>query len=452
LRPSTAYPKESSVPSRPSTAKKWWIWLTAATVYLLAVFHRTSFGVAGLQAADRFGVGAAALGTFTVLQVGVYAAMQIPTGVLVDRYGPRRVLSSALLFLGLGQVLLATADSYALGLLARGVLGFGDALTFVSVIRLIAAHFSGRQYPVLTSFTTALGYVGNLAATVPLTLLLAGPGWTPTFIVAGVVTALFATAVLAVVKDSPPGSPPAPAGPVSARALRDQVAGAWSVPGTRLGFWLHFSTMFAPNVLTLIWGVPFLVQGQGLPAATGSALLTVFVFGSMIGGPVVGALIGRSPSLRMPIVGCYLGGALAVWALLLAWPGSIPVAVLVPCFAFLSIGGPASMIGFALARDYNPLHRMGTATGVVNVGGFVATTIGALVVGLLLQQTGGNFRLALLGLVAVLLFGVFRMLVWWRRARAALFDAQARGERIPVQIVHRRWDRRPACRSATAPV
>lgn len=124
-----------------ATVRSWLIWLTAVTVYLLAVFHRTSFGVAGLQAAERFGVGSAALGTFTVLQVGVYAAMQIPTGVLVDRYGPRQVLTAAALILGLGQLLLGFASTYGVGLLARGVLGLGDALTFVSVLQLVAAHF-----------------------------------------------------------------------------------------------------------------------------------------------------------------------------------------------------------------------------------------------------------------------------------------------------------------------
>nr|WP_246076869.1 MFS transporter [Amycolatopsis cihanbeyliensis] len=419
------------------------IWLTAAGVYLLAVFHRTSFGVAGLEAVDRFGLGAAALGTFTVLQVGVYAAMQIPTGLLVDRFGSRRVLTTALLFLGLGQVLLAVATSYPLGLLARGVLGFGDALTFVSVLRLIAAHFPGKQYALVTSFTTALGYVGNFAATVPLTLLLAGPGWTSTFLVAGIVTAAFAVVVTLRVRNTPEGVPEVRSSAASPRAVGRQVAAAWRIPGTRLGFWVHFSTMFAPNVLALLWGVPFLVQGQGLPVATAGALLTVFVFGSMLGGPVVGALIGRRPSLRMPLVGGYLLGAAVVWAVLLGWPGgAVPIGVLVPCFAFLSLGGPASMIGFALARDYNPLHRVGTATGVVNVGGFVATTLTALAIGVLLEVAGGSFRIALLAVVALLLLGGFRMLVWWRRTRAALFAAQARGEEIPVQVRRRPWDAR----------
>ncbi|TNC22669.1 MFS transporter [Amycolatopsis alkalitolerans] len=427
-----------------ASRRSWFIWFTAALVYLLAVFHRTSFGVAGLEAADRFGVGAAALSAFTVLQVGVYAAMQIPTGVLVDRYGPRKILVTALLFLGLGQTVLALATSYGVGLLARGVLGFGDALTFVSVLRLVAAHFPGRQYAVVTSFTTAIGFIGNLAATVPLTLLLAGPGWLPTFLAAGLLTALYSAFVAARVKDTPSGHT-AKAVAVDRRELLRQIRVTWRVPGTRLGFWVHFSTMFAPNVLTLLWGVPFLVEGQGMAPAAASALLTVFVFGSMIGGPVVGALIAARPGLRMPLVGGYLGGAALVWALLLGWPGPIPAAILVPCFAFLSLGGPASMIGFALARDYNPLHRVGTATGVVNVGGFAATTVTALLIGVLLQYSG-SFRIALLAVVAVLALGTVRMLVWWRRARAELFAAQARGEDVPVQVRRYPWDvpeRRP---------
>ena len=422
-----------------ATARSWSIWLAAVTVYLLAVFHRTSFGVAGLQAAERFGVGAAALGTFTVLQVGVYAAMQIPTGVLVDRYGPRRVLTAAVLFLGAGQLLLGFAHSYGLGLLARGVLGFGDALTFVSILRLVAAHFPGRQYALLTSFTAAVGYIGNLAATVPLSLVLDSAGWTWTFLVAGGVTVLYTVVVALRVRDIPAGVVPV-RDHVPPRELAHQVAEAWRTPGTRLAFWVHFSTMFAPNALTLLWGVPWLVQGQGQSMATASALLTVFVFGSMAGGPLLGTVIGRYPSLRMPLVGGYIGGAAAVWAVLLGWPGQVPVALLVPAFAFLALGGPASMIGFALARDYNPLSRVGTATGVVNVGGFVATTIAALAVGVLLQVTGGNFRIALLTLVAVLAVGTVRMLVWWRRTRAHLFAAEARGEELPVRITRRRWD------------
>lgn len=424
------------------------MWATAVLIYLAAVFHRTSLGVASLEASDRFGLGPAALGTFTVLQVGVYALMQVPTGMLVDRFGPRRVLVTAALLMGTGQLLFAFATTYPLGLVARAVLGVGDAMTFVSVLRLVAAHFPARRYAALTSITAALGALGQLLSTVPLSLLLDGPGWTATFAAAGAATALYAVVLALRVRDGEvlygTGTDQAPS--PSLRTVLTQVRHAWSTPGTRLGFWLHFSTMFAPAMLGLLWGFPYLVRAQGMGEAAAGLLLGVLVLGAVIGGPLVGALISRWPACRTPLVVGYLVAALAVWAVLLGWPGGrVPGAVLVAGFAVLSLGGPASAIGFALARDYNPLRRVGTATGVVNVGGFVAITVSALAVGVLMsvfEPLGPTtaFRLALLSVVAILLLGLWRTSVWWRRARAVVFDAAARGETVPVQIRRRAWD------------
>ncbi|GAB3450319.1 MFS transporter [Actinophytocola sediminis] len=426
------------------------IWAVAVLVYLAAVFHRTSLGVASLEASARFGLGPAALGTFTVLQVGVYALMQIPTGMLVDRFGPRRVLVTAAVLMGLGQLLFAFATSYPLGLVARAVLGIGDAMTFVSVLRLVAAHFPARRYAALTSITAALGALGQLASTVPLSLLLDGVGWTATFAVAGAVTALYAIVLALRVRDGEPAVPVEAGQARSLRSVLGQVRHAWSTPGTRLGFWLHFSTMFAPAMLGLLWGFPYLVRAQGMSEAAAGLVLGVLVLGAIVGGPMVGAVISRWPERRMPLVVGYLVAALGVWAVLLGWPsGRVPVVVLVAGFAVLSVGGPASAIGFALARDYNPLRRVGTATGVVNVGGFVAITISALAVRLLMsafEPLGPTtaFRLALLSVVVILLVGLWRTSVWWRRARAAVFDAAERGESVPVQIRRRAWDLAPA--------
>jgi sugar phosphate permease len=438
------------LPPLSATRRSWLVWLTAASVYLVAVFHRASFGVAGLEAAERFGIGAAALGVFTVLQIGVYAGMQIPTGVLVDRFGSRAMLTTALLVLGTGQILVAVADAYWIALLARGVVGLGDALTFVSVLRLAAGHFPARQYTLVTGLTATLGFIGNLAATTPLALLLSGPGWTSTFLAAGVATVLFAFAVRAVVRNTPPGVRPIAARRSSVRETGGQIAAAWRVPGTRLGFWTHFATTFAPATLSLLWGVPYLVQGQGRSATTASSLLMVFVFGAMVGAPLVGAFTGRRPELRMPLVIGYLAGALAVWSTLIAWPGQVPVGVVIAAFAYLSLGFPASAIGFALARDYNPLPRVGTATGVVNVGGFLAITVSSLLIGVVLQVSGGDFRAAFGVLVAMMLLGSWRIAVWYRRARAVVLLAQARGEDAPVRLRRRRWDAPPCSARPTA--
>lgn len=434
-----------------ATKHAWLIWTLAVIVYIAALFHRSSLGVAGLAAGDRFGVGPAALGTFTVLQIGLYAAMQIPTGLLVDRFGPRRVLTAAALLMGLGQVIFALAHSYPLGLAARAVLGVGDAMTWVSLLRLAAAHFPPRRFTVIVSLSAALGGAGNLVATVPLTLLLENTGWTLTFLVAGGATAVYAGVVAWRVRDVPTGAPlpvveAVPVQPVLLRTVVRQVAATWRVPATRLGFWTHFSTMTAPAVLGLLWGFPYLVEAQGMSHPAASSLLGLLVVGAIAVGPVIGTVIARRPELRMPIVGGFLFAALVGWTVLLTWPGGVvPGPVLVAAFLLLSIGGPISAIGFALARDYNPMRRVSTATGIVNVGGFSAVTVLALVVGVVLDlfddlPPAQSYRLAFLPLVAALLFGMWRTGVWWRRTRTSVFEAEARGEDVPVQLRRGRWD------------
>ncbi|SDI88943.1 Sugar phosphate permease [Actinokineospora alba] len=422
------------------------IWATAATVYLLAVLNRTSLGVAGLQATDRFDIGPAALGVFTVLQIGVYAAMQIPTGLLVDRFGPRRILTAAAVLIGLGQLLFALAPSYGIALAARGVLGLGDAMTFVSVLRLVAAYYPPRRYATVTAITAAMGTVGNLASTVPLTFALAHAGWVWTFAVTGGVTMAYAAIVAWRVRDTPEGAPVHRSTATNLSEVVDQVRWAWQTPGTRLGFWVHFSTMFAPAVLGLLWGFPYLVKAQGMSEAAAGGVLSLLVVMAGVTGPVIGEVTGRKPELRLPIVAAYIAISVGVWAVLLGWPGGVvPAPLVTVAFGFLAIGSPLSAVGFALARDYNPIVRVGTASGVVNVGGFFAITVTTLAIGLLLggdadQADATAFRIAFLAIAVMLLFGAWRTGVWWRRARAAVLAADARGESVPVVIQRRSWD------------
>lgn len=428
-----------------ATRQGWIIWGTAAVVYLAAVFHRGSLGVAGPQALDRFHVGPAALSTFTVLQVGLYATMQIPTGVLVDRFGPRRVVTAAALLLGAGQLLFAVADTYLLGLTARAVLGIGDALTWVSVLRLVAAHFPPRLYPLIVTFSSTLGAFGGIVATFPLAGALNGLGWTTTFLLVGAATIAYATVAGTVIRDTPHGhhqhtAPESPAGLL--RGLRD----AWRTPATRLAFWVHFATMFVMNTLTLLWGYPYLVTGLGIDANTAAVILSVLVIGQIIGGPLVGSIIGSRPTHRMPIVLGYLlldGTCLTALA---AWPGGHPpVPALVVAFLVFAAGGPVSATAFALVRDYNPSSTVGTATGIANTAGHTATALAVLTMGLVLQtlpamDSTTAYRYALLAPLAMLLLGAVRTLIWWRRARSIVLAAQERGDDVPVPVRRHRWD------------
>jgi len=112
-------------------------------------------------------------------------------------------------------------------------------------------------------------------------------------------------------------------------------------------------------------------------------------------------------------------------------------------FVITLLGGPASMTAFAVARDYNPARTLGTASGVVNVGGFVATVIAAVVFGAVLDAQGGSspsaMRHALLVLVGLQLLGSWRLVVWYRRMRAEVRRRQLAGEEVPVRVGRRLW-------------
>ena len=247
--------------------RAWAVWAAAISVYVLAVFHRTSLGVAGLEAADRFGISSSQLSTFTILQVFVYAAMQLPVGALLDRYGSKRMLGFGLTLLTVAQLGFAFVHSFEAALLCRVLLGMGDAMVFISVLRLVALWFSPRRTPMVTQLTGVLGQLGALAAAGPLAAALAHFGWTPSYAVAASVGVLSGVALVVVVKDSPYTDHHRDE--LRLRAIARTLRAAWLVPGTRLGLWSHFTSQFAANMFTMLWGFPFLVCGTRALAGDG---------------------------------------------------------------------------------------------------------------------------------------------------------------------------------------
>lgn len=425
-------------------------WALAASVYLLAVLHRTSLGVAGLIAERRFGIDPAQLSLFVFLQLGVYAAMQVPTGILVDRYGPRRVLVAAATIMGAAQLVFALVPLYPVALLARAALGCGDALTFVSVLRFAATHFSPRRYPVLVALTAMTGTVGNIAATLPLAVLLRHAGWAPAFVGAGSLSLVAGLAVALALPDSTP-TPRAVRTSAELRSgalsITARVRRAWALPGTRLGFWTHFATMSTGTALGVLWGAPYLVTVLGFSSAAAGGVLMAGVIAAAVASPVFGWVIGRQPAVRVPI-GIVLTGSIVTGLVVLvsAFGDEPPTAYVVLLFVVAALGGPASMAAFALARDYNNARTLGTASGVVNVGGFLATVVIALGIGAVLNVLGGTtahaLRWALVVAIVVQGFGLARMVTWWLRVRAGALDRQAHGEAVPVPVVRRRFDLR----------
>lgn len=375
-------PVTADVAARTAT-RAWFVWGVGLLAYAVAVFHRSSLGVAGVAAQERFSAGASAVSLFVVLQLAVYAAMQVPVGVAVDRLGSRRMIVLGALTMAAGQLVLALAHDVPTAILARVLVGAGDATTFISVLRLVPLWFPGRRVPMVTQLTGILGQVGQVAAAYPLVALLGATSWGATFAGAAAVGVLVALLVAVALRDNPPGVVLAPA--ASLVVVRQNLAATWREPGTRLGLFTHLATQFSGTVFGLLWGYPFLTVGEGLQPGTAAVLLSLLVVVGMIFGPVLGQLCGRWPLRRSVLVFAILGATSTAWTVVLLWPGRAPLALLVLLVVVLATNGPGSMIGFDYARTENPPARLGSASGVVNVGGFAASLTLMLGIGLVLD-------------------------------------------------------------------
>ncbi|MFP3462896.1 MFS transporter [Arthrobacter globiformis] len=408
--------------------RAWLIWSIGIFSYLVAVTQRTSFGVVGLEATERFHASASAISFFTVLQLLVYAGLQIPVGVLVDRFGSRAMIAGGALLMGLGQLQLAFADSVPAGVLGRVLVGAGDAMTFISVIRLIPLWFAPARVPLLTQLTGMSGQLGQLLSVVPFAFILHTAGWTPAFLALAGFSGVAVVLVVLMLQDVPPGTPRQEAAK-GLRATGVSLSRAWKQPGTRLGMWSHFTIQFSGTVFAMTWGYPFLISAQGLSAGTVASLMSLYVAGAIGAGPLIGRFVARHPLRRSTMVLLLVAATAAAWAAVLLYPGRSPLWLLALLIVVLAIGGPGSMIGFDFARTFNPAHRIGTATGIVNVGGFFAALMAIYLIGAvldILNSTGFSrgelyglepFRIALCVHFLLLGVGSVAMLVVRRKVR-----------------------------------
>jgi len=400
--------------------RPWIVWATGLLAYIVAVLDRTTLGVSGLDAADRFGASPTVLSTFVVLQVIVYAGAQVPAGLLLDRFGSKALILSGAAVMASGQLVLAFTESLPTALAARAVVGLGDAVTFISVLRLVSYWFSPRQVPLVTQLTGICGQLGQVLSAIPFFALLTKAGWTTAYVSVAAMGVLSMVLTLPLVKNTPDG-PVIPTHTTSIRETLVSVKTVWLRPGTRLGFFTHMGTQFSVTVFALMWGVPYLTEAQGLSTGAAGGLLTISVVAAISSGVVVGIFTGRLPHRRSRLVLAIIGANALAWTVVLAMPNRAPLWLLVLLIVVISVGGPGSMVGFDFARTFNPSATLGTAQGMVNMGGFVASLLVMQAMGLILDAAGDfsfdSFRLAWTVQYAVWIFAVVGILVTRRKAR-----------------------------------
>ncbi|WKD60717.1 D-galactonate transporter [Corynebacterium ciconiae DSM 44920] len=405
-------------PAEPATQRRALVvWLAAVVVYIVAIMGRGSFGVASVEAFERFSISASGLAVFTAVQMGVYALSQIPTGVLIDRFGARRLLVAGALVMASGQLLLALSTSYAVAIGARVLVAMGDATAFLSVMRIIPQWFPLHRAPIFTQLTAALGQVGQFLSAVVFLGILHAAGWEVAFISLAAVGVLVALAAWVAIKEPPRRLVS------STQPLRARLATVATHPACWQGFFIHGIGLFPQVVFTLTWGMPLMTLGMGLSPQVAGWVLVVNTVVQVLAGPLHGVISARFGATRWMLALITSGATMALWAVFFLSSSPRGVVWIVAINVVMGALAPVANYGFDQVREAVPHEVLATGTGLANMGGFTAGMIVAQAYGMLLDvastdsssYTWDDFRFA--GLAALIVWALGASALFWARSR-----------------------------------
>ena len=363
------------------------VWGLGAAFYLIGFYQRVAPAVITRELMRDFGLGAAALGNLAAFYYYSYVAMQIPAGVLADRWGPRRVLTAGAAVAAAGTLLFALAPGYAAAGLGRLLIGGSVGVAFVAMLKLAGHWFAPTRFAMLSGLALACGVLGAVSAGVPLRLLVDAHGWRTLLCGSAVLTGLLAVAIWLAVRDDPTErgyTSYAPAPP----ARRTSVAGGIKQTLAIRNVWLVFLISGAVSGPTLtfggLWGVPFLSTHYGLTTSQASMVTSLLLVCWAVGGPIMGALSDRLRR-RKPLyaLGAVFGAA--GWCCVLLLPG-LPLMLLVALLGFTGCVSASVMVGFAIAKESAPAALAGTAGGIANMGNMLGGMIMQPAVGWMLDR------------------------------------------------------------------
>ncbi|WP_338739592.1 MFS transporter [Haloplanus salilacus] len=355
------------------------LWLLLAGGFLFVNFHRTTTAVLADPLARAFDATGAELGLLHASFFYVYAPLQLPAGLIVDRYGPRRVGAVGLGVLTGGVVAFAVAETLVAGYLARAVVGLGGSVLYISTLRFCANWFRADEYATMTGYTVAAAGVGGVLATTPLALATQRVGWRTAMLAAGAATGVLTVAIAVAVRDEPSDAEAAVVD-VGRGEERRVASAAETLANVRRVVvepetWLMGIALFCVlgvNFTVLgLWGVPFLVDTYGISIARASTFVLVGNVGFVLGSPALGALSDRLGRRTELIVATALAFTAAYGVLLFVPP--LPIVAAALFVALLGNGGVALV--FTVGKERHAPRVAGTITGVVNGVGYFGAAV-----------------------------------------------------------------------------
>jgi sugar phosphate permease len=393
---------------------RWTSFGLVSAAYVLSFFHRIAPNAIAGELRAAFHASGAELGALAAAYFWLYTPMQVPTGVLVDRLGPRRIVALGGVAAGAGAILFGRAQTLAGASAGRALVGLGVSVTFVALLKLVTSWFRESQFSTLSGVVLAIGNLGAIASATPLAWAVGLTSWRNVFVLVGVSSLAGAALTWLLVRDRPED-----AGLPSMRALegRDDHApapgGPWAGlrvvlrnPATWPGFFVNLGFAGAYLSFAGLWAGPYLTGVHGQTAARASAHTTVMLVAFAASSVGVGWLSDRLRRRRAPALALGTVHVLCWVPLLLAGP--LPASVTLPLFAVLGASAPAFTLSWASVKEVNPPALSGTAMAVVNTGVFLGPIAYQPLVGWVADRAG--LRAGLAVLAACALGGVLALL------------------------------------------
>jgi len=380
-----------TAPSYPPLRLAWLIWSLGSLFYVIGFFHRLAPAVMTQELMRDFDISAAALGNLSGFYFYSYWLMQIPTGILADSWGPRRLLTFGALGSAVGAVLFALSPGMTWACLGRLLIGGCVAVAYVVNLKLAANWFPSSYFSMISGMGLLAGVLGAVTAGVPLRMLVDVFGWRAVMLAAAAATGVLAAVTWALVRDDPCERGYRSYGVRKARP--EQAAGGHALSGVVEVFryantWLLFfiPASLVGSVLTFcgLWGVPYLTTHYGLSTTEAAALTSLLMIAWAVASPVFGWLSDRMGRRKpLMIAGQVLAGV--GWAFILFASG-LPVWLLALLMTATGICSASFIICWSLAKESVPVGRAGTISGVINMGIMLGVTVLQPAVGWVLDR------------------------------------------------------------------
>jgi MFS family permease len=337
---------------------------TLAVAYMASHFFRASNVTIGLDLMRDLHIGPEALGALTGAFFFGFSAMQLPCGFFFDRYGPRLTVFGMLVLATIGAAVFTLAPNWPVLVAGRALMGAGFGVMLIGSMVVIARWFPPEWFSTMSSFVMSIGLIGNLMATSPLAWGIEAVGWRWVFGGVVVFTGLASLAVLAIVRDAPPGHPFLAREPESAREMMRGLAEVFRTRHLPLILVLNFTNYACTFTLQGLWGGAWLREVHGMTRIESGHVLLVAVVAYQVGilaiGPLDRVLNTRKwIAFTGTLVVAGIMATLALWAGAPAW---LPVAAIVG-IGFVSA---SSTMVMAHARGLFPDRLIGRGMATVN--------------------------------------------------------------------------------------